>query len=161
MRVRDQRRPLLARQPLVDDPRLGRVALPAAPEKERARIAGIVEDPERARVLQSPPQRLALVGAGARTPRKRELLIAKRFHGRGGGAGASKRLEEGAEGLLDLPIRIQTDAPGGVVHEAHGQRDFELAAAGLIHDAAAEPRPQHMQLRFTHRPLQARAATDR
>jgi hypothetical protein len=48
--------------------------------------------------------------------------------------------------LTALPIRIQTDSPGGVIHEAHGQGDFELAAAGLIHNAAAEPRPQHMQL---------------
>ena len=95
------------------------------------------------------------MGAVSRPTRKGQLLLAERFHGRGGGAGAPKRLEEGAEGLLDLPIRIQTDAPGGVVHEADGQRDFELAAAGLVHDAAAEPRPQHMQLRFTHRPLQA------
>jgi hypothetical protein len=44
MRVRDERRPLLAREPLVHDPRLGGVALPGAPKKERARKAGIVED---------------------------------------------------------------------------------------------------------------------
>ena len=111
MRVRDQRRPLLARQPLVHEPRLGRVALPAAPEKEGARKPWIMEDPERARVLQPPPQRLALVGAGARTARKGELLIAERFHGRGGRAGTPKRLEEGADRLLDLLIRIQTDSP--------------------------------------------------
>jgi hypothetical protein len=48
MRVRDQRRPFLTRQPLVEEPRVGRMALPAAPEEERARIAGIVEDPQRA-----------------------------------------------------------------------------------------------------------------
>ena len=141
MRVRDQRRPLLTRQPLGDDPCFGCVTLPAAPEKERARIAGIVQDPEHARVLQPAPQRLALVSAVARPTRERELLIAEGFHGRGGGAGTPKRLEEGAEGLLDLPIGIQPDSPGGVIHEADGQRDFELAAAGLIDDAAAEPRP--------------------
>ena len=129
------------------------VTLPAAPEKERARIAGIMEDPEHARVLQSAPQRLAVVRPGARTTWKRDLLIAERFHGRGGRAGPPKRLEEGAEGVLDLPIRIETDAPGGVIHEAHGQRDFEFTTAGLVHDAAAQPRPQHVQLRFTHRPL--------
>jgi hypothetical protein len=155
MRIRDQGRPLLARQPLGHEPRLGGVTLPAAPEKERARIAWIVKDPEHARMLQPAPQRLALVGAGACPTGKRELLIAERFHGRTGGAGPPKCLEERAEGLLDLPIRIETDSTGGVVHEAHGQGDFELAAAGLIHDAAAEPRPQHMELRFAHRALQA------
>src|SRR5882762_3638496 len=77
MRVRDQCRPLLARESLVDDPRLSRVALPGAPEKERAREAGIMEDPECARMLQPPPQCLALVGAEARPARKRELLIAE------------------------------------------------------------------------------------
>ncbi len=60
LRVRDQRGPLLPRESLVHDPRLSGVALPGAPEKERARKAWIVEDPERARVLQPPPQRLAL-----------------------------------------------------------------------------------------------------
>ncbi|HYM80232.1 MAG TPA: hypothetical protein VEY91_02335, partial [Candidatus Limnocylindria bacterium] len=81
-------------------------------------------------MLQPAPQRLALVRPVARTTWKGDLLIAERFHGRGGGAGPPKRLEEGADGVLDLPIRIQTDSPGGVIHEAHGQGDFELAAAG-------------------------------
>jgi hypothetical protein len=93
------------------------------------------------------------MGAVARPTRKRQLLIAERLHGRGGRAGAPKRLEEGADCLLDLPIRIETDTTHRVIHKADGQRDFELATSGLIHDAAAEPCPQHMQLRFTHRPF--------
>ena len=114
--------------------------MPTAPEKECARIAWIVKDPEHARVLQPAPQRLTLVRPVARTSWKGDLLIAERFHARGGGAGPPNRLEEGADGVLDLPIRIQTDTTGGVIHEADGQGDFELAAPGLIHDATAEPR---------------------
>ena len=70
MRVRDQRRPFLARESLVHDPRLDRVALSTPPKKARARIAGIVEDPQRACMLQSPPQRLAVLGAGSRPTRR-------------------------------------------------------------------------------------------
>lgn len=153
-RIRNECRPLLARQPLGHEPRVGGVPLPAAPEEERARIAGIVQDPQHARVLQPAPQRLALVRPVARTPGKGDLLRAKRFHGRRRRARPSKRLEERAEGVLDLPIRIETHTPGGVVHEAHRQRDFELAATGLVDDAAAQPRSQHMQLGFAHRPFQ-------
>jgi hypothetical protein len=96
MRIRDQRRPLLARQPLEHEPRVGGVTLPAAPEKECARIAWIVQDPEHARVLQPAPQRLALVRPVARTTWEGDLLIAERFHGRRSGAGPPKCLEEGA-----------------------------------------------------------------
>src|SRR5262245_28332375 len=104
MRLRNQRRPFLARQALHDQPRLHGVALSTAPEKECPGVAWIVEDPQRTRVLQPPPQRLALMRAVARPARKWELLIAEGFHGGGGRAAASKRLEERADRLLDLLI---------------------------------------------------------
>jgi hypothetical protein len=62
-----------------------------------------MEDPERARVLQPSPERLALIGPVPRSTRKEELPIAERFHG-GRGAGARKGLEEGADRLPDLLI---------------------------------------------------------
>src|ERR1700682_2100028 len=144
MRVRDQGRPLFARESLGDVSAVDGMAMSTAAKKERARIPRVMEDPQRAPMLQGAPERLGVAEGVPRPAWKWELLIAEGFYGRGGGSSAPKRLEEGAEGLLDLLIRIQADAPCRVRDEAHGQRDLELAAASLIHDAPAQPRPQHV-----------------
>lgn len=141
MGLRDQRGPLLTRQPFEDHPRLDGVALPAPAEKEGAGVARIMQNPQRPRVLQRDPERLAGVRTVARAAWNQELLVAERFHGRRRGSGPSKGLEEGADRVLDLLIKIQRHPAGGVIDEANGKRRFEFPTPRLVDDPAAEPRP--------------------
>src|SRR5207249_5906383 len=60
VRVRDERGPLLPREPLERAGAITMPALAAAAEEEGAGEAGIVQDPERARVLELSPDDLAL-----------------------------------------------------------------------------------------------------
>ena len=54
------------------------------------------------------------------------------------------------DGAADGGVGVEDDVPGGVVGQADGQRDDQLAAAGLGHDPAAQPGPDEMQLGFGH-----------
>src|SRR5207249_5608574 len=102
-----------------------------------------------------PPEDLALGRSRPRAPRKGEPLRAEGLHRRGGRAGAPEGREEEADGLLDLLVGVEDHAVVRVVAEADGQRRLELAAARLVEDAAPQPRPEDMQLRLTHRALEA------
>jgi hypothetical protein len=53
-------------------------------------------------------------------------------------------------GFADSGVGAGDDVPGGVVGQAGGQRGDQLAAAGLGHDAAAQPGPDEVQLSFGH-----------
>jgi len=48
-------------------------------------------------------------------------------------------------------IGIEHDATRGVVHKPHRHGHFQFSTASLVHDAAAQPRPEHMEFRFAHR----------
>ena len=95
-------------------------SLPTATEEERAGEPGIVKDPQRPRVVELSPEGLALGGARSRAPRELEALLAKGPHRAGRRARAAERVEEGAERLLHLLVRIKDDANIGVVDEADG-----------------------------------------
>src|SRR5262249_13867103 len=146
VRIRDERGPLLAREPLE---RAGAITMPAltAPAKEEsAGEARIVQDPERARVLELSPDDLPLGRSRPRAPRKGEPLRAEGLHRRGRRAGPPEGREEEADGFLDLLVGIEDHAGVRVVAEADRQRRLELAAARLVENAAPQPRPQDMQL---------------
>ena len=89
---------------------VGMPALAAAAVEEGAGVTRIVQDPERARVLERSPEDLAL---GAPRPRRAAgsaAPAAEVLHRRRGRAGAPKGPEEEADGLLDLLVGIEDDA---------------------------------------------------
>ena len=59
------------------------------------------------------------------------------------------------DGFADGGVGVEDDVPGGVVGQPDGQRGDQLAAAGLGHDAAAQPGPDEMQLSLGHLPFHA------
>ena len=104
---------------------------------------------------QFSPEDLAFVGTGLDPAWEEQTSLAKAAHGRRRGCGAPERLEELVDRPLDGLVRIQHHLARGVIDQAHRQRHFQLAAAGLRQLAADESRSQHMQLSFRHRPLHA------
>lgn len=110
-----------------------------------------MKDPERTGMLERDPSGAWVADAMGRMARKQQLVIAEGLHGGRRRTRPPKRVEEGADRILDPLIRIERDATRGIVDKAHRQWHFELAAASLVHDPSAEPRAQHMQLRLAHR----------
>jgi hypothetical protein len=70
-------------------------------------------------------------------------------------ADPAKRGEEQPHALLHLPVGIENHPIAGVVDEANGQAQPELPPSGLVQHPTPQPRPDHVQLRLRHRPLQA------
>ena len=137
MRIGDQRGPLLARQTFGDVAEFRVTPLARAAKEEGAGVPRVMQDPQRARVLERRPQHVARVRAMTGATRKQQLLRPEgldRGHGR---PGPAKRLEEGAQRALDLLIGIEDHACGRVIDEADRQRRFEFAAPGLVQNAAA------------------------
>src|SRR5262245_52783174 len=63
-------------------------------------------------------------------------------------------LEHGADGSDDGFVGMEQDLAIGLApHEAHRQSAPQLAARGLVADAAVEPGAQHVQLGLAHRSL--------
>jgi hypothetical protein len=54
------------------------------------------------------------------------------------------------DGFADGGVRAGDDMPGGVVGQPDGQRGDQLPAAGLGHDAAAQPGPDEVQFCLGH-----------
>jgi hypothetical protein len=82
-------------------------------------------------------------------------LVAEAAHDATGRAHTPEGLEEQPSRLLNLPIRIERHPPVEVMDKAARQPKHELATFQLVHPATVQARPQQVQLRFGHRPLQA------
>ena len=154
MRITDQRVPLLAREQLNRAPAIGAAAHPQASKDKRPRVPRVVQHMERARMREAAPDELALVRSRAQASRKRELLLAHGLHRRPRRAGAAERVEKMAQRRLDLGVRIKHHLPRSVIGQAHRQGDLQLSSPRFVQDAAAQPRPQHVQLGLAHRSLE-------
>ena len=86
---------------------------------------------------QGPPHELPSVKPTPQPPREEQILLAKKLDGRHSGPRACEGVEERADRLLHLLIRIQDDSVLGVIQEADRQGRLEFTATGLIQDAAA------------------------
>ena len=146
--VRDQRRPLLARQLLHARLPVGRLAGAAAAVDERARVARVVP------VAERHPDKLALALAAADAGGEAQPLAVEGLHDGARRAGALEGGEQVAERLLDALVGVERDLAGGVGDEPDRQRQRQLAAAGLGEDAPAQARAQEVQLRLRHLPLE-------
>ena len=55
---------------------------------------------------------------------------------------------------MDLLIRVETDPIQIVVNQSYRKENPQFATLSLAHAATDEPRFEHMQLRFAHRPFE-------
>src|SRR5262245_4467363 len=104
MRIRNERGPLLTWQALGHEADVVVASLSRTPKEERAGVARVMQEAQGARVLERRPQHLARVRTLTRAPREEELLLAEGLDRRRRRSGSPKRLEEGADGALDLLI---------------------------------------------------------
>ena len=155
MGIRQEHVPLLLGKLTRVDVPLPVFAGPRLSPKENSCVARIVEDAQRSGMTQGQPHDLSFLGTAPQTPGHEQALSAEVPHGRAGRARALERLEEREEALLHLTIRIQHDPVLFVVHQARGQTHLQFAALGLALDPAFQARPQHVDLGFRHRPLEA------
>src|SRR4051794_29876468 len=68
------------------------------------------------------------------------------FYGAESCANAPERAKEQVQGLLDLLIGIEDNAPHLVIDKADRQRCAQFPTAGFIANAALQPSPDHMEL---------------
>jgi hypothetical protein len=129
------------------------------PEDEGARVTRIVKYMKHKPVIELTPNGLGVTGPAVHVPGKRHTLLPKRFDGCPGRAGAFESIEEQPNALLHSEVRIKYDATSRIIGEAHGQSPLQLASPRLVQDAAAQTGPEHVQLGFTHRALEAQQQT--
>ena len=122
---------------------------------EGAGITRITQDLKGPAVAGRPPSQLAFVGAPAEAPREGQVVLVEVLHNGQGRTFPLVHLKEGAQGLLDLLVRVEDDVALHVVDQAHRQRHTQFASAGLVADAAVKTSTKHVQFRFTHRALEA------
>ena len=98
--------------------------------------------------------------ARMRLQRKRQAFVAEPQPHATGRAELGEAIEDRAHGAADGGIRVQQDLAVGLApDEAHRQAAAQLAARGLVANAAVQAGAQHVQLRFAHRALQAQQQT--
>src|SRR3954454_18548643 len=81
------------------------------------------------------------------------------FYGAESCANAPERAKEQVQGLLDLLIGIEDNAPHLVIDKADRQRCAQFPTAGFIANAALQPSPDHMELGLRKRSLQTQQET--
>src|SRR5581483_7818391 len=140
MRVLDQGVPLVARQRDAARVAAGEVARAAAPVREGARIARVLERAKHPAVAERGPYESALRGPGADPPGEEQTLFTEVPHGRRGRAGAGEGTEEGPHRLLHLLVGVEHDRAARILDEPDRQGHLELAARGLGALAADEAR---------------------
>jgi hypothetical protein len=101
------------------------------------------------------PVDLALAGSFAVPPGEGQPGGAECLDHGGGRPGSLEGGEQVPERALDGGVGVEDYVPGGIVDEPYGQRHYQLAAAGLGQDPAAQPGPDEMELSFRHLPFHA------
>ena len=74
-----------------------------------------MQDPERPRVIQVPPDDLSFAGTMPEAPGERPPLRAEVFDRGRGRPGAPERGKEGPQGLVHPLIGVEDDAAGGII----------------------------------------------
>ena len=95
------------------------------------------------------------MGASADPAGKEQPLRTEIFDRGPGGPRPLEGGEQQPQGVLDLGIGVEHHGVVVGVGQAHRQGEFERGTTGFVQHAAAQARPQHMQLRLRHRPLQS------
>src|SRR5438128_1594051 len=105
------------------------------------------------------PEHLPAMGTRLHAVGEAQATGAEPAHGGAGRARAPKRLKEQPDSLLDLLVGIEDDLLVLAIEQADGQGELERAPAGLVEDAPAQARPQHVEFRLAHGPFQAEEET--
>src|SRR5262245_60919266 len=128
---------------------------PAGPAvEEGAGVPRVMQHLQHPRMDERSPDQFAFAEPAPQPPWEQQALFPEVLDRRRARAGALKGGEQDPQRILDLAIRIQDDLALRVVDQADGQRRLEFSPPGLAQDAAAEPRPQDVQLGLRDRPLQ-------
>ena len=152
--VADQHVPLLLRQAFVPHPPVGPLA-PAAPAiGVGASVPRIVQRNRSAAQGQRPPRHLACARPSRHAGGKEQALLPEKLDRGMERPGAGEGGKEQPHALLHLRVGVEDHPPGAVIHQTHRQPAAQLAAAGFAENAAAQARPQDVQLRLAHRPLE-------
>ena len=109
MRIRDQCVPLFLRHRLDGIPTVGSLTGLRSAEDESAGVSRIAEDLKRPGMAQWSPDQLPPVGAVAKASGEAQTVLVEVFHDGQRRTFPLIDLEEGAQSLLDLPIRIEDD----------------------------------------------------
>lgn len=89
-------------------------------EAEHAGVAGVVQHPKHAVMVQRFPVQFAFVGSAAVPTREVELRVVERFDAAERRAGGGKRGKQVADRLLDGGIGVEHVTVGGVVDQPDG-----------------------------------------
>ena len=118
-------------------------------------IGGIVEDRQDAAIGQRLPGQFAVMEA-APTPRGKEQVVCRKMldHDQGR-TRLIKQVKDEPDGLLNLLIRIEHELTGGVIAEARGRTEMELAFLSFFQLAAQEATAQPVEFRLAHSALEA------
>ncbi len=120
---------------------------------ECAGVARVVQQLHDPAVVDQAPQQISLANAAAQPTREQQLLGAKAAHDRGRRAGLAEGIEHQPHRGLDLLVGVEHRAAFAVVDQTDRQRHLELAASGLVQDAALQARLEHVQFGLAHRAL--------
>ena len=154
--IGDQDFPVLTSGPeLVHGLQIGATGGARASIDEGTGVAWIMQEQEEPAVLQWMPAQLTRPVATAQPIGKLKSLALEAPHGGIRGVSLTERCESQSDDILDLPIRVEHDTICGVVDESDGQREGELAAAGLVEEAAAQSRLDHVHLGLRDSALQS------
>ena len=93
---------------------------------------------------------LAHVRPATRPVRKAQLLVAEMLHRGTRRAGPGEGVEQQAQAVLHLRVRIEDHTAERIVDQPHRQRQLQLPTPGLVQYPAAQPDTHHMQFGLTH-----------
>jgi hypothetical protein len=94
--------------------------------------------------------------ARGQPPREAQAFAGEVAHDLPGRASPAKGFKEQPHGPLNLRVGIEHEPPAAIrIDKPHRRPNPELAPAGLVEGTADQPGPQHMELRLTHRALEA------
>jgi len=154
MVIADADGPLIERQ-LADAATHAAIAerfLPSgATEHERACIGGISEEVVNSGISRPHPAHPPL----ARPPARQQLLLSDQHgHHLAGRATPAPQLEHAPDRVTHLLIDSERDLTVLVTIQTDRQGQLQLAARGLVAQAALQPGADQIQLRLAHRALQ-------
>ena len=130
------------------------LSLSGPPVDVRSRVTGIVEDLEHASMSECTGYERPRPRTDGDTLRPRDFLLLEVAHHHPRGSGALEGFEHEADGALDLLVGIEHQLLVGADDISQRRRHRQLAAARLVELSADQARAQHVQLGFTHRPLE-------
>ena len=116
-------------------------------------IAGVLQHPDHAGVSEFAPAQLS--GPRAAVSTQREPAVPERRDDPVGRPAGDERREHVPDRGLDLGIGVDHDIAGVVVDQPDRQRGAQLAALGRGPLVGVQPLGHHVELHFSHGPLEA------